>query len=42
MDLTKSVSGHVFENSVEGEKSDLTDSVGFWKIQKKSVKFGKI
>jgi hypothetical protein len=26
----------VFENSAEGGKSDLTDSVSFWKIQKKN------
>jgi hypothetical protein len=29
----------VFENSAEGGKSDLTNSVSFWKIKKKSVKF---
>jgi hypothetical protein len=32
----------VFKNSVEGGNSGLSDSVGFWKIRKKSVKFGKI
>jgi hypothetical protein len=32
----------VFENSVEGGKPDLTDSIGFWKIWEKLVKFGKI
>jgi hypothetical protein len=34
--------GAVFKNSTEGGKPDLTDFIGFWKIQKKSVKFGKI
>jgi hypothetical protein len=32
----------VFKNSVEGGNSGLSDSVGFWKIRKKSLKFGKI
>jgi hypothetical protein len=32
----------VFKNSAEEGKPDLSDSVGFWKIQKKLAKFGKI
>jgi hypothetical protein len=32
----------VFKNSAEGGKPDLSDYIGFWKIQKKSMKFGKI
>jgi hypothetical protein len=32
----------VLKNSTEGENSDLRDSIGFRKIQKKSAKFGKI
>jgi hypothetical protein len=32
----------VFEKSAEQGKSDVTDPVGFWKIQQKSVKIGEI
>jgi hypothetical protein len=32
----------VLKNSTEGENSDLRDSIGFRKIQKKSAKFEKI
>jgi hypothetical protein len=32
----------VFKNSAQGGNSDMSDSVDFWKIQKKSTKFKKI
>jgi hypothetical protein len=32
----------MFKNSAEGGKPDMSDSVGFWKNQKNSAKFGKI
>jgi hypothetical protein len=32
----------MFKNSAEGGKPDMSDSVGFWKNQENSAKFGKI
>jgi hypothetical protein len=32
----------VFENSCGAKISEVTDPVDFWKIKKKSVKFGRI